>query len=120
MKLVSSIVAVVVVIGSTSFAQKAADFAGTKWSGKDKAYPLSMTLEIDQDLKWTAVVVDEGRRNSYKGELVEVTPMMGGKAGPQNPLAIVLDKAQDVPALAIKKNGRAVSLSYDTLTLERK
>jgi len=119
MKMISTVVAVVLV-ASTSFAQKASDFANTKWAGKDKSYPTSMSLEIGADLKWSALVTEEGKTTPYKGELVEVVPLFGGKVSPSNPLVVVLDKAQDLPAFAIVKTGKKTTLVYDSLVLERK
>ena len=119
MKMISTVVAVVL-IASTSFAQKASEFANTKWAGKDKSYPTSMTLEIHGDLKWSAVVVEEGKTNSFKGELVEVVPLFGGKVSLSNPLVVVLDKAQDLPAFAIVTTGKKTTLVYDSLVLEKK
>ena len=119
MKTITTVVAIVM-MATTSFAQSVADFANTKWAGKDKSYPITMTLEIDADLHWSASIVQEGKPNSFKGELVEVVPLFGGKVGAQNPLVVVLDKAQDIPALAIVKTGKKTSLVYDTLVLEKK
>jgi|GEM_PF-4163021 len=119
MKLLTTTVALVL-MAATSFAQSAQDFANTKWAGKDKSYPITMSLEIDADLHWNAEIVQDGKKLSYDGELLEVVPLFGGKVSEQNPLVLVLDKAQDIPALAIVKTGKKMSLVYDSLVLEKK